>query len=177
MCRDVDLDSAVAMFNAKGELIDKVCYRQKQSHCGALTLNTDRTHDVSSSGPEIITVELGRVSMDVHYIIFAAASSNKEISLDNVSNISTSLLAPRSLFAKQVDGVQVDVSLGKEDDNGHCLHTISKRELSEALVMVGMLARDSVQWKFKPLKSIFEENDFVTVLEVRPSCCLTLPAM
>ncbi|CAM3649741.1 TerD family protein [Deinococcus saxicola] len=68
---DVDLDANALMFDAQGQLVDAVWFRQLQSKDGAVQHSGDNRTGAGDGDDESITVNLSRLPANVSTLIFS----------------------------------------------------------------------------------------------------------
>ncbi|CAM4457911.1 TerD family protein [Deinococcus marmoris] len=68
---DVDLDANALMFDAQGQLVDAVWFRQLQSKDGAIQHSGDNRTGAGDGDDESITVNLSRLPANVTTLIFS----------------------------------------------------------------------------------------------------------
>ncbi|MCI4066020.1 TerD family protein [Micromonospora sp. R77] len=70
----IDLDASCLLFNARGELVDQVWFRQLKSRDGAVQHTGDNLTGVGDGDDESIKVDLSRLSPEVQTLIFTVNS-------------------------------------------------------------------------------------------------------
>ena len=68
--RGKDVDCSVAMFDENMKLADLVWYRKLKSGCGSIIHSGDNLTGAGDGDDERIAIDLARLSVDVHYLMF-----------------------------------------------------------------------------------------------------------
>ena len=90
ICRGVDVDASVALFDKDHRNVDLVWYKKLQSICGSVSHAGDNLTGVGDGDHEVITVRLKEIPLHVHYILFAVCIFSSGVSFRNVTHVSPS---------------------------------------------------------------------------------------
>ncbi|WP_429051314.1 TerD family protein [Aeromonas veronii] len=71
---EIDLDASVVTFDARGNRLDTVWFRQKKSNCGAIVHSGDNLTGEGDGDDEIINVDLTKLPSNVEYLAFTVNS-------------------------------------------------------------------------------------------------------
>lgn len=124
--QEIDLDASCVMFDAAGEVVDTVWFKQLASKDGSLVHTGDNRTGAGDGDDEQIIVELGRVPAAVQHLVFVVNSFTGQ-SFDQIDNA----------FCRLVD-TKTDKEVARFELGGSGNHT--------AQVMV-RLFRDAGGWQ------------------------------
>ncbi len=124
--QEIDLDASAVMFDAAGEVVDTVWFKQLASKDGSLVHTGDNRTGAGDGDDEQIIVELDRVPAGVQHLVFVVNSFTGQ-SFDQIDNA----------FCRLVD-TKTDKEIARFDLGGSGKHT--------AQVMV-RLYREAAGWQ------------------------------
>ena len=82
--RGADVDGSVALFDDGGRPVDSVWYGQLSSRCGSVTHSGDNLTGVGAGDDEVITVNLAKIPLHVHHLLFAVTVYSSNVSFCQV---------------------------------------------------------------------------------------------
>lgn len=128
--QEIDLDASCVMFDAAGEVVDTVWFKQLASKDGSLVHTGDNRTGAGDGDDEQIIVELGRVPPGVQHLVFVVNSFTGQ-SFDQIDNA----------FCRLVD-TKTDKEIARFELGGSGKHT--------AQVMV-RLYREAGGWQMEAI--------------------------
>jgi len=150
----VDLDASVGMFDAQGNVVDTVWFRQLKSKCGSIQHSgDDREGDVGGDDGqdnEIITIDLPQVPSNVTQLALVLNSFSQQnfgdIPFANIRIHEGKAQGNSSVFAK-FDVANDESFAGKVS------------------MIMGSVYRHSATWKFRSIGAAISERDLETSLQ------------
>ena len=109
--QEIDLDASAVMFDAAGEVVDTVWFKQLASKDGSLVHTGDNRTGAGDGDDEQIIVELDRVPAGVQHLVFVVNSFTGQ-SFDQIDNA----------FCRLVD-TKTDKEIARFDLGGSGKHT------------------------------------------------------
>lgn len=129
--QDIDLDASALLFDAAGQLVDQVWFRQLQSKDGAVRHTGDNLTGAGEGDDESIVVDLTRLSGEVSTLVFTVNSFTGQ----DFSRI-------ENAYCRVVDETANDAELARYSLSGSGTHTAQ---------IMAKLSRDGAGWTMTAL--------------------------
>ena len=123
---EIDLDASVVTFDARGNRLDTVWFRQKTSKCGSIKHSGDNLTGEGDGDDEVITVDLTRLPAKVEYLAVTVNSFRGQ-TFDEVDDA----------FCRIVDQSNKELAIYKLNEKG-----------SHTGVLISSLKRNGGAWDF-----------------------------
>ena len=82
----MDVDASAALFNEDCLVADLVWWRKLKSNCGSVFHSGDDRTGEGSGDDEVITVDVRRIPLHVHHILFTVCIYSPNISFNQVTS-------------------------------------------------------------------------------------------
>ncbi|CAD7696653.1 unnamed protein product, partial [Ostreobium quekettii] len=130
-----DVDGSVALFNKSQTPVDAVWWKKLTSDNGAVKHSGDDRTGEGGGDDEVITVNLEKLPLDIHYLLFTVCVFTPGMSFSQV----------RSAYVRMVSA--------NPSHKNHEMARYNLTELQGTAMLLGMLTRQGAYWCFTALGS------------------------